>query len=79
MVQEKWNGHERRKSTRDHDTLIEMVQILKNHVGNFDIHRKDYLTHIGDDKKNFEFLNRVAWCGFGGLGVLEIILRIIGK
>lgn len=74
-----WDGSERRESTKDHDTLIQMVQILQNHVNNFDKHRTDFSDHIKKDDKNFEFLNRVAWCGFGGLGALEIVLRMYGK
>lgn len=78
-MQEKWNGEERRLSARDHDTLIQMVQILQNHVENFDKHRDDFTEHSKDDKKNFDFLNRTVWGGLGGLAVLEIILRITGK
>ena len=68
-----WDGEERRFSNRDHDTLIEVVQILKSHVGNFD-------KHVEDDKaltKDVKFHSKIIYVCMGGLGVLEIILRVV--
>lgn len=72
MPMDRWNGEERRKATRDHDTLIEMVQILKNLVTNFEEHTKDDIiaqTRLADEVKSvrefqFKVLGGIMVCGF---------------
>lgn len=68
-----WDGKtERRQSNNDHDNITRMITILDNHVKNFD-------THTLEDKKNFDFLNKTVWIGFGALGTIEILMRLTGK
>lgn len=67
-----WNGVERRLTSIDHDTLIEVVQILRSHVANFD-------KHAEKDEKQFSFLNRIVFIGIGGLGMLQIVLGMLHK
>lgn len=70
-----WNGEERRKATRDHDTLVEVVQILRSHVNNFDKHQLE-------DKENFKEIFEKMWkhasliyIGFGIVVTLEFLLK----
>lgn len=68
-----WNGTERRKPSSDHDTLIELVVILNNHVTNFN-------KHVEDDKvleKDIRFATRMIFLALGGLGMLDIIVNIV--
>lgn len=68
-----WDGKtERRRDPSDHDNLIRMLVITENLVKNFD-------THVVEDKRNFGFLNKAVWIGFGALGMLEILMRITGR
>lgn len=78
-----WDGRDRRKVT-DHDTIIELVQIIKNHVENFESHRESYKDHIKDDSSKFEELRialegikRVIWIGLGVFMTLQGIPKII--
>lgn len=57
-TQSLWDGRERRKTSQDHDTLIEVVQILKSHVSNFD-------RHTDKDDRQFENINRNMYIGLG--------------
>lgn len=69
----RWNGIERRKPSTDHDTLICLVQILDNHVLNFE-------KHVEDDKvlsRDVKFSTKMIYIGIGGLGMLEVILKIV--
>lgn len=61
------------ENNTDHDTLIEIVQILKNHVNNFD-------SHVKTDSDNFRDIGNKIWVHakwiyicIGGVGVLEFI------
>lgn len=69
-----WDGQERRKNLSDHDTMIELVQIMKNHIDNFNEHRKDFDEHKIEDNKSFKFLNRTVYMGMGGLATLQFII-----
>ena len=58
---------------KDHDTLVEVVTILKNHVSNFD-------AHVKVDNDNFKDIGSKIWThakfiyiGVGAVGVLQII------
>lgn len=72
MVNIPWDGRERRKGSRDHDSLIEVIQILRLHVDNFE-------KHIEKDERQFQFLNRICFIGMGGLGMLQIIIGVFHK
>ena len=70
-----WDGEERRKMNTDHDTLTEIVQILKSHVENFD-------KHVIDDKVNFGKIDnkidnhaKYIYIGMGIIGVLEVLMK----
>lgn len=43
---------------RDHDTLIELVQIIANHVKNFEVHSNAFTKHEIRDQANFDELRR---------------------
>ncbi len=67
-----WNGPERRKDDRDHDTLITIVQILDNHVKNSTAHEAAFRAHEIQDQTNFEKLKisvqkieRIIWIATG--------------
>lgn len=64
-----WDGTERRMKAQDHDTLIEVVQILKSHVENFDKHQVE-------DKKQFDILNRNMYLGIGILIAVKIVFKM---
>lgn len=71
MTHEKdWDGKERRHDAQDHDTLIEVVTILKRHVENFD-------AHVIQDDANFKTLNRIVYTGVGILVAIEFIFKIV--
>ena len=87
-----YQGEERRKTSRDHDTLIEMVQILKNHVANFDTLNESFKTHQIKDETNFDQLRkdglatqRIIWMATGVIMAVQAIpavmkvLHIINK
>ena len=70
-----WDGKERR-TVSDHDTLIEVVQVLKNHVANFD-------KHVDSNKTEFSLLQNKIWeharyiyIGIGIIVVLNVITKL---
>lgn len=73
-----WDGVNRRVSenkSQDHDTLIEMVQILRNHVDNFD-------KHVEDDKTSFRVIRDQVgkhavyiYIGLGVIGTLQFLFK----
>lgn len=65
---------DRRKPNTDHDTLIEVVQILNNHVNNFDAHAqvdKESFKEIGDKLDNH---SKYIYIGIGIMGVIQVII-----
>jgi hypothetical protein len=78
-----WNGEERRKGNRDHDTLIEVVQILQNHVENDTKNWARFDVHTAEDKQNFTTVtNKVdkhamyIYMAIGAIGLLEILFGL---
>lgn len=75
-----WDGKiERRTNPTDHDTLVRAITILEHHVKNFD-------THVGDDKESFKIIRAqigkhaiFIYIAIGGIGMLEFIMKWIGK
>lgn len=66
-----WDGKtERRNHPSDHDNLTRTIVLLENHIKNFD-------SHISEDKKNFDFLNKSVWMVFGGVAILELWVKLI--
>lgn len=75
-----WDGTtERRQKAQDHDTLVQMVEILKNHVNNFDMHREDYKEHKQEDKINFKRIDKTIYTATGVLIAVVFIARIVFK
>ncbi len=75
-----WDGVKRRADdfkANDHDTIIELVQIMKNHIDHFNEHRDDFHEHKMEDNKSFEILKKMSYMGMGGLAVLQFIILII--
>lgn len=72
-----YDGPDRRNKSTDHDTLITMVQILQNHVDNDTKNWSKFDSHVLEDKKNFDFLNKSIWMVFGGVAVLEIFIKLV--
>lgn len=73
-----YRGPERRRGQADdHDTLIELVQILTNHVKNFEEHTKRFEAHMADDHTNFKFLNKNIYIGMGIIGCFQFLVTVI--
>lgn len=75
-----WDGIKRRADdfkANDHDTIIELVQIIKNHIEHFEEHREDFHEHKNNDDKSFKFLNKTVYMGMGGLAMLQVLIMII--
>lgn len=75
-MQKDWDGTERRYSNRDHDTLVELVQILTSHVKNFEDHREAFKTHLTKDDASFEKINRNIYMFNGGLAVINTFIAV---
>lgn len=80
----KWDGEERRASTRDHDTLIQIVQIMDNHVKNFDTHVNAFRSHEIQDQVNFDKLRkevlavqRIIWMATGIILAVEALPTVL--
>lgn len=80
----KYHGPERRKHADDHDTVVQLLEIMNNHVGNFDTHREDYRRHIIDDNKFFEEIrkniagiHRIGWVALGALLALQVLPKVV--
>jgi hypothetical protein len=83
-MNEQYTGRERRQPSKDHDTLIEMVQILKNHVANFDSLNASFKNHEIRDENNFDSLRkdnfkiqRVIWLASGAVMAVEALPQIL--
>lgn len=80
-----WDGEDRRISAaKDHDTLIELVQILRDHVKHFETHMTNYEQHLKDDAANFkivmkalEGIHRVFWVGLGVFFVIQALPKVV--
>ena len=83
MPNQPWDGKtERRGIAQDHDTLVQIIEILKNQVENFDRHREDFKEHEKEDNTNFKFLRdqigkhaMYIYIGIGILTTLQFILK----
>lgn len=77
MPNQPWDGiTERRHKATDHDTLIGLVQILNNHVENFNKLHKKFEEHILEDARRFDAINRTVWTATGAVGVVVFIINI---
>lgn len=75
----RYTGPDRRKHADDHDNLIEMIQIVRNHVNNFELHRKDFDEHKKEDTTSFNSLKKHIWMQMGAMGVIVFILELVFK
>ena len=65
---------------KDHDTLIEVVQILKNHVANFDSHTVADSVAFAEIKKANSDTQKVIWSAAAcvvTIGALPQVTNII--
>lgn len=81
---EKWLGNDRRTPSRDHDTLIQVVQILDNHVKNFNTHIDAFKLHEIKDQANFDSLRKdvlaiqkVVWTASGIIIAVEALPTVL--
>lgn len=92
MPNSKWDGAERRKVSDDHDTIIEVLGLIKNGRENFEEHMKSFNDHKVDDQSNFNLLRRellgiqkVIWIATGviisvqAIPMMTKILHILDK
>lgn len=79
-----WDGKtERRINNRDHDTLIEVVQILQNHVENDTRNWQRFDAHTKEDKENFNSVTvkvdkhaMYIYMAMGAIGLLQILFGL---
>lgn len=71
-----WDGQERRMASRDHDTLVKLVQILTAHVKNFEYHQTAFKDHQIKDETNFEKINKSIYMYNGGLLVVNVGIAV---
>lgn len=69
---------------KDHDTLIQLVQIISNHVKNFDTHTTAFKDHEIKDQDNFDKLRtqtakieKVIWMATGAILMVEALPTIL--
>lgn len=78
MVYKSWDGNaERRKNSDDHDTLIALVEVIKNHVDNYEEHKTDNEKQFEQLIKQVAFQNKCLYTGMGFLMALEALPKII--
>lgn len=74
-----WDGIKRRdddlKKAEDHDTLIEVVQILKSHVANFDKHVEKDDTNFKDIKDQVGKHAMWIYIGLGVVGTIQFLIK----
>lgn len=78
-----WNGEQRRATDHGREDLSSILtridERLKGHLSNYVEHRTDYHDHKESNDRDFKFVNRVIWTGLGGLAMLEIVFKLLGK
>ncbi len=67
MANKPYQGPERRIHSDDHDTIVTMIQLLNNHVNNFNDHKTDDIKNFSAIMTKLERQD----------GVLEVIKRYI--
>lgn len=79
-----WDGRDRRKQSTDHDTLIELVQILRSEVEKIDMISSNLKEHEIKDESNFEKIKddiagikRILWIATGMIIALDGLPRIV--
>lgn len=77
MPHQPWDGHERRQESRDHDTLIAIVQILNNHVANFEKHIVSDLQCFKELRDTVHKLERCMWIATGVVAVFHVLPGIL--
>lgn len=83
-MNDEWKGNERRSPAKDHDTLIQVVTILDNHVKNFNTHTEAFKSHEIRDQVNFDSLRkdvlgiqRVVWMATGIIIAVEALPTVL--
>lgn len=77
-----WDGTTERRKVSDHDTVVELCQIMKSHIDNFESHRNEFSKHKDEDDLNFKSARdqigkHAMWIyiGMGIIGTLQFILK----
>lgn len=81
---EAWDGkHERRINHTDHDTLIQLVQIMKGQTENANMIASNLKIHEAKDEENFKEikkdilgLQRIVWTATGIIVALDAMPKI---
>lgn len=83
-MEKEWLGNERRQPSKDHDTLIQVVTILDNHVKNFNSHTEAFRAHEIKDQSNFDALRKdvlgiqkVVWTASGIIIAVEALPTVL--
>lgn len=78
-----WNGEERRGNNRDHDTLTELVIIVKSHVeaakivaDNLKIHEKNDQANFDTIRKDILGLQKIVWTATGIIIALDALPKV---
>lgn len=75
-----WNDkNEEQKRATDHDTVIELMTLLKRHMEQFDHYITTFQDHAKEDNRRFDALSRLIWMGAGGVAVLVVLIRFIPR
>lgn len=81
---EKKLGEENRNNNKDHDTLIQLVQIMDNHVKNFNTHADTFKAHEIKDQSNFDSLRtdvlgiqKVVWTASGIIIAVQALPTVL--
>lgn len=79
----KWDGNERRNTPTDHDTLIEMVQIMRNQTETAKVIASNLKDHEMKDQTNFDGirkdilgLQKIVWTATGIIIALDAIPKV---
>lgn len=88
-MQDSWDGKPRRAAdfkANDHDTVVTLVQIMSNHVENFNRHREDFESlskkfdqHREDDTKEFNGIKKNLWTAAGALSCFVFLINLFFK
>jgi hypothetical protein len=78
-----YKGQERRKgsqmSQEERDLLIRIDENLKNLIQIFEDHTKSDSSIFMKQANAIENLNKIVFIGIGGIGVLQIVLKLFLK
>lgn len=78
MPLQPWDGTtERRQKAQDHDTLIELVTILSNHVVNFNAHVESDTSNFKELKTTVLNIERCVWVATGVIITVHVFPQVV--